>query len=74
MFLAATAISFPTFATDSSHVTETVFFGNVKDDGSACGVFTILNTVVDIMSIGIGILAIIGITIVGIKYLTAGGN
>ena len=63
-----------TFATDSSHVTETVFFGNVKDDGSACGVFTILNTVVDIMSIGIGILAIIGITIVGIKYLTAGGN
>ena len=64
----------PVFATDSSHVTETVFFGNVKDDGSACGVFTILNTVVDIMSIGIGILAIIGITIVGIKYLTAGGN
>ena len=66
----------PTFAIDSgsNHVTETVYFGNLKDDGSACGVFTFLNFVVDIFSIGVGILALIGITIVGIKYLTATGN
>ena len=66
----------PAFATDteSSHITETVFFGNLKDDGSACGVFTVLHTVVDIFSVGVGILAVIGITIVGTKYLTAGGN
>lgn len=56
------------------NITETIFFGNIQDDGQGCGVFTILNSVVDILSIGIGILAIIGITIVGIKYLTAKGN
>lgn len=41
-----------------------------SDDGVGC----ILRLVVDIMSIGIGILGVIGITIVGIQYLTAGGN
>lgn len=34
----------------------------------------ILSQVVDIMSIGIGILGVIGITVVGIQYLTAGGS
>lgn len=38
------------------------------------GVTCILKLVIDIMSIGIGILGVIGITIVGIQYLTAGGN
>lgn len=38
------------------------------------GVVCILNLVVDIMSIGIGVLGVIGITVVGIQYLTAGGN
>lgn len=33
-----------------------------------------LKFVVDVMSIGIGILGVIGITIVGIQYLTAGGS
>ena len=56
------------------NVVETIFFGNLKDDGEGCGVYTILNSVVDILSIGIGILAVIGITIVGIKYLTAKGD
>ena len=34
----------------------------------------VLNLVVNILAIGIGILGVIGITIVGIQYLTAGGN
>ena len=34
----------------------------------------ILNTVIDIMTIGIGILGVIGISVVGIQYLTAGGS
>ena len=38
------------------------------------GVICILNLVVDILSVGIGILGVIGITVVGIQYLTAGGN
>lgn len=37
-------------------------------------VTNILDLVINIMTIGIGILGVIGITIVGIQYLTAGGN
>ena len=65
-------LAHPTFASDG--IVETTFFGNLQDDGNGCGVYTILNLIVDIMTIGIGILAAIGITIVGIKYLTAKGN
>ncbi len=76
LFLASLFLSPLSFATDneSSRITETIFFGNYRDDGSACGVFSIVNIIVDILSIGIGVLALIGITIVGVKYLTAGGN
>ena len=56
---------------DSSNVVETNFFGNVKDDDNGCGVYTILNLVIDILSIGIILTAVIGVTIVGIKYITA---
>lgn len=80
--LALSLLAFhPAFATDatpakteSSNITETIFFGNVKDDGGGCGVFSVLNLVIDIFSIGVGVLATIGIILVGIKYLTAGGN
>lgn len=50
---------------------DTVFFGSTSDTGDACGVFMIVNLIVDILSIGVGVLAAIGITVVGIKYLTA---
>ena len=55
---------------------ETSILGNgeVCDDGSGDSIIHVLDLVVDIMSIGIGILGVIGITIVGIQYLTAGGN
>jgi hypothetical protein len=77
IFLALNVFFFqPSFATntESGRVAETTFFGNIEDDGSGCGVFTILNLIVDIFSIGIVILAVIGVTIVGIKYLTASSN
>lgn len=57
-----------------NYIVETIFFGNLKDDGSGCGIYTILNATVDLLTIGIGILAVIGIMIAGIKYLTAKGN
>lgn len=41
-----------------------------RDDGIMC----ILELIVDIMSIGVGILGVIGISIVGVQYLTAGGS
>ena len=44
------------------------------DSGSGDSIKNILNLVVDIMTIGIGILGVIGITVVGVQYLTAGGS
>lgn len=48
--------------------------GCVCDDGKGSSIRDILNLVVDIMTIGIGILGVVGISIVGIQYLTAGGS
>lgn len=53
---------------------ETTFFGNFRDDGTGCGVYNLLNFIIDILTFGIGIIAIIGITICGINYLTAKGS
>lgn len=44
------------------------------DCGHGEAIMGILKLVVDIMTIGVGILGVLGITIVGIQYLTAGGN
>ena len=46
--------------------------GETGENGQ--GITNILTLVVDILTVGIGILAAIGITIVGIQYLTAGGS
>ena len=52
----------------------TIFFGDIQDDGEGCGVYMILNLILDILTYGIGIAAIIGISISGIMYLTSKGN
>lgn len=45
------------------------------DDGTGkVGVCHLLNFVIETMTIGIGILGVLGITITGVQYLTAGGN
>ena len=41
----------------------TTFFGDIQDDGEGCGVYMILNLILDILTYGIGIAAIIGISI-----------
>ena len=38
------------------------------------GIMCILNLAVEIISIGVGILGVIGISVSGIQYLTAGGS
>ena len=49
--------------------------GCLCDDGTGGGiVIHILSLVVDILTVGIGVLGVIGITVVGIQYLTAGGS
>ena len=48
---------------------------NCNDDSSGkTGTCHLLNLVIETMSIGIGILGVLGITITGTIYLTAGGN
>ena len=44
------------------------------DEGGDGGIWHIVHLVVDILSIGVGILGVIGISVVGIQYLTAGPN
>lgn len=55
-------------------VVSTIFFGTIQDDGEGCGVYTVLDLVMTILTIGIGVTALIGITISGITYLTAKDN
>ncbi len=65
------------FAADQDVCVETAILGDgnkVCDDGAGSSIFGILKLVVNIMSVGVGILGVIGITVVGIQYLTAGGN
>lgn len=48
--------------------------GQSCDDGSGSEIMRLLNQIADGMTIGVGILGVLGITIVGIQYLTAGGS
>ena len=43
-----------------------------KDDGS--GIVEVLKIVVDILTVGVGVLGVVGISVVGVQYLTAGDN
>ena len=53
---------------------ETSFFGCVIDDGTGCGVWLVINVIIEVMTYGIGIAAAIGLVISGVMYLTAGDN
>ena len=44
------------------------------DKGEGESIMGVLKLAVDIMSAGVGILGVIGISIFGVQYLTAGGN
>lgn len=46
--------------------------GETAENGN--GIFHILFLAVEILSVGVGVLGVIGISVVGIQYLTAGGN
>lgn len=45
-----------------------------KDSSNGQGIICIIRLVVDILSVLVGIVGVIGIVVVGIQYLTAGGN
>ena len=53
---------------------DTIMLGRICDDCHGAAIFKLIALVIDIMSIGIGILAVIGIIIAGIQYMTSGDN
>ncbi|MBQ3353367.1 hypothetical protein IJG89_03455 [Candidatus Saccharibacteria bacterium] len=76
LVLGFSLIAVPVFAASDSNCVSTAILGGgqVCDEGNGNSILGILNTVVNIMTVGVGVLGIIGITIVGIQYLTAGGS
>ena len=53
----------------------TTFMGEVCDNkGDGAPIMDIINNVITIMSFGVGVVGVAGITIAGIQYLTAAGN
>ena len=48
--------------------------GEEESKGGGAGIVCIVKLVANIMSVVIGIAGVIGIVVVGIQYLTAGGN
>lgn len=47
---------------------------DVCDCGHGESIIAILDIVVNAMTVGVGILGVVGISVVGVQYLTAGGN
>ncbi len=67
----------PAFAESEDGCVDTIILGGENHrvcDKDGESIYALLNLVIDIMTIGVGILGIIGISITGIQYLTAGGN
>lgn len=64
-------IALPAFADDADANADCVDTAILNGCG---GIEGILELVVRVMTIGIGILGVIGITVAGIQYITAGGN
>lgn len=77
--LSAFAPSTPALAygEDDKHCVDTIILGPgdhkvCDEDGQS--IFALVSFIISIMTIGVGILGVIGISVTGIQYLTAGGN
>lgn len=68
LFAPSMLVARPAFAANKKDCVETAILDGCQEPEG------ILNLVVDIMTVGIGVLGVIGITVVGIQYLTAGGS
>lgn len=66
----ATASPVQTFGVDAAILTGCAG----KENGSGEGIKCVIQLVVDVLSVGAAVFAVIGIVITGIQYLTAGGN
>ena len=66
--------SFKIIAAEGQSCVSTLLFGEVCDSCNGGATFKIIAETIKLLSMGIGILGVIGISVVGIKYLTANGN
>ena len=66
----------PVFAADDGCVNTIILGGDSHQvcDTNGDSIYALLRLAVEIMTIGVGILGVIGIGVTGIQYLTAGGN
>lgn len=76
IFVGFSLVTTPVFAAETSCVQTAILGENheVCDDGEGSGIKHILELVVEIMTVGVGILATIGLSVAGVQYLTAGGS
>ncbi len=78
--LSLTSVNLPVMATNgftSFGATEANILkkcAEENDKGKGAGIICVLNFVIDILTVGVGALGVIGISVVGIQYLTAGGS
>ena len=72
MMLLTAVASTPVFANSCGGANTAIIDCPDSDDGG--GIYRVLNLIIDILSVGVGVLGVIGISISGIQYLTAGGN
>lgn len=77
----ALVLSIATFAapvsamnTSETFGAETVILTGCQDNGHGEGIYCILTLVVNILSVAIGALGVLGIVITGVQYVTAGGS
>lgn len=86
-FISLCFISTPVFASCPEGTTPVSLIGDnqnivtgssgekcLKNDKDGSNALDVLSLTIDIMTIGISIVAVIGITVAGIQYLTASGN
>lgn len=70
------SLSTPVFAAGDGCVKTIILGGSDHEvcDNDGSSIYALLRMIIDIMTIGVGILGVIGISITGTQYLTAGGN
>ena len=83
IFMGGFLVAAPVFAECPENCVPTSILGDTTgtngekckcDDGKGSSIISVLSLIVNIMTIGVGILGVVGITVVGIQYLTAGGS
>ena len=73
LFVSFSFLVVPAYA-DNCVDTAIIGDGQLCDDGRGSSIIEILVIVANVLGVGVGVLGVLGITVVGIQYLTAGGN